>query len=514
MDARGDDGPAVVLHGGTVRTLDAARPTAAAVVVRGDRIAAVLDDARDAPAAASRVDLQGGCLLPGFTDAHVHFPAWALARRELQLQDAASLAEAVDRIARAAAGTPPGTWLRGRGWRRERWGADDEPTRATLDAVTAGVPVALRAHDGHSLWLNSAGLAWAGGDLDTRGGVVERDAAGEPTGILREEAAWRFEARAEPGATETLRAVRDALPAAAAAGVVAIHDKDGGRHAPELFAALRDEGALALRVWQSLPAERLAGGAEPDLHGGLLRIGYVKAFMDGTLGSRTARLLDGTGVEITSRAALEEIVRRASAAGFAVAVHAIGDLANREALDAFEATREHWQPRGLRPRIEHAQCVHPDDVPRFARLGVAASVQYTHATSDRDVADRLWGDRAAHAYPYASLLGAGALLAGGSDAPVEALDPLAGLRAAVLRTDGDRPPWRPEQAIGLGAALASFTTGPAWLAGEEHVRGRIAPGLLADLVVLDRDPVAGLEDARVAGTMLAGEWTLTPPGSA
>ena len=228
--------------------------------------------------------------------------------------------------------------------------------------------------------------------------------------------------------------------------------------------------------------------------------------MDGTLGSRTARMLDGTGVEITSRAALEEIVRRASAAGFAVAVHAIGDRANREALDAFEATREHWQPRGLRPRIEHAQCVHPDDVPRFARLGVAASVQYTHATSDRDVADRLWGDRAAHAsYSYASLLAAGARLAGGSDAPVEALDPLAGLRAAVLRTDGDRPPWRPEQAIGLGAALASFTTGPAWLAGEEHVRGRIAPGLLADLVVLDRDPVAGLEDARVAGTMLAGK---------
>ena len=236
--------------------------------------------------------------------------------------------------------------------------------------------------------------------------------------------------------------------------------------------------------------------------------------MDGTLGSRTARMLDGSGVEITSRAALEEIVRRASAAGFAVAVHAIGDRANREALDAFEATLADWQPRGLRPRIEHAQCVHPDDVPRFARLGVAASVQYTHATSDRDVADRLWGERAAHAYPYASLLAAGARLAGGSDAPVEELDPLAGLRAAVLRTDGDRPPWRPEQAIGLGAALASFTTEPAWLAGEEHVRGRIAPGLLADLVVLDRDPVAGLEDARVVGTMLAGEWTLTPPGSA
>ena len=206
-----------------------------------------------------------------------------------------------------------------------------------------------------------------------------------------------------------------------------------------------------------------------------------------------------------------EIVRRAAAAGFPVAVHAIGDRANREALDAFAATRADW--RGLRPRIEHAQCVHPVDVPRFAALGVAASVQYAHATSDRDVADRLWGERAAHAYPYRALLDAGALLAGGSDAPVEELDPLAGLRAAVRRTDGERPPWRPEQAIGPTAALASFTTAPAWLAGEEELRGRLAPGLLADLVVLDRDPLADL-DARVLGTMLAGRWTLTPPGSA
>ena len=202
--------------------------------------------------------------------------------------------------------------------------------------------------------------------------------------------------------------------------------------------------------------------------------------MDGTLGSRTARLLDGSGVEITSAEALCEIVRRAAAAGFPVAVHAIGDRANREALDAFAATRADW--RGLRPRIEHAQCVHPVDVPRFAALGVAASVQYAHATSDRDVADRLWGERAAHAYPYRSLLDAGTVLAGGSDAPVEELDPLAGLRAAVRRTDGERPPWRPEQAIGAAAALASYTTAPAWLAGEEGLRGRLAPGLLADLV--------------------------------
>ena len=228
--------------------------------------------------------------------------------------------------------------------------------------------------------------------------------------------------------------------------------------------------------------------------------------MDGTLGSGTARMLDGGGVEITSSAALAAIILRAAARRLPVAVHAIGDRANREALDAFAATEATWRPLGLRHRIEHAQCVHPDDVPRFARLGITASVQYTHAPSDRDVADRLWGERAAHAYPYGALLAAGARLAGGSDAPIEPLDPLAGVRAAVLRTDGERPPWHPEQAIGLDAALASFTTVPAWLEGAEERRGMLRPGLAADLVVLDRDPHDDLEGARVAGTMRAGHW--------
>ena len=228
--------------------------------------------------------------------------------------------------------------------------------------------------------------------------------------------------------------------------------------------------------------------------------------MDGTLGSRTARLLDGSGVEITSAAALAELIRRAAAAR--PPARRPRDRRPRQPRRA-RRLRGDARRRGaarLRPRIEHAQCVHPDDVPRFARLGVTASVQYTHATSDRDVADRLWGDRAAHAYPYRALLAAGARLAGGSDAPIEPLDPLAGLRAAVLRTHDERPPWRPEQAIPLDAALASFTTAPAWLEGAEARRGRLAPGLAADLVVLDRDPHDDLAGARVAGTMLAGDW--------
>jgi predicted amidohydrolase YtcJ len=502
--------PTSVLTGGSVRTLDPERPLAGALVVDGERIAAVLDDPADAPAGARRIDLAGACVVPGLVDAHVHFPSWALARRELRLFDCRSPAEAVERVRQAAGSVPRGGWLRGRGWRDELW--SEKPTRQALDAVAPGVRVALRAHDGHSLWVSSAALAAAGGDLAVPGGVVETDDAGEPTGILREESAWRLydtHAAASPG--EALDAMRAALPAAAAAGVTGVHDKDGARGAPELFAALRDSGALTLRVWQSLPADRLAGGdIAPQLADPMFRIGYVKAFMDGTLGSRTARLLDGTGVEITSAARLAELIRQAERAGFALAVHAIGDRANRDALDAFAAAAT----PGARHRIEHAQCIAPEDVARFAALGVTASVQYTHATSDRDLVERIWADRVEHAYPFRSLLAAGARLAGGSDAPVEELDPLAGLRAAVLRTDSDRPAWRPEQAIPAAAALESFTVAPAWLSFDEHRRGRLRAGFDADLVVLDRDPLADPPDsvarARLVATMVAGHWTHGP----
>jgi predicted amidohydrolase YtcJ len=478
-----------VLLGGSVRTLDPERPLSAAVVVDGDRIAAVLDDPADVPLGARRVDLDGACVVPGLVDAHVHFPSWALARRELRLFGCASLAEALERV--AAAEVPNGGWLRGRGWRDELW--SEKPTRHALDAIAPGVKIALRAHDGHSLWVSSAALEVTD-RLQVPGGVVEVDPAGEPTGILREESAWQFyDTHAEASRAEALDAMREALPAAAAAGVTGIHDKDGGRGAPEMFAALRDAGELTLRVWQSLPVERLPDGITPQLDDPLLRIGYVKAFMDGTLGSRTARLLDGSGVEITSSAALAEMIRAAERAGFALAVHAIGDQANRDALDAFEAA----MTPGARHRIEHAQCIAPEDVPRFAALGVTASVQYSHAVSDRELVKRIWADRIDHAYPFRSLLATGARLTAGSDAPVEELDPLAGLRAAA------------EEEVPAGAALESFTVAPAWLSFDEDRRGRLRPGFDADLVVLDRDPLTE-PASQVVATMVAGDWVESP----
>jgi predicted amidohydrolase YtcJ len=226
-------------------------------------------------------------------------------------------------------------------------------------------------------------------------------------------------------------------------------------------------------------------------------------------------MLDGSGVEITNREELEEHIRKGARAGFPLAVHAIGDLANREALDAFEATRAEWEPLGLRPRIEHAQLLAPEDLPRFAELGVAASVQFSHAPSDRDLADRFWGELDSEPYPFRSLLESGAVLANGSDAPIEELDPLLGIRAGVLRTLDEREAWHPEQALTVEQALHATTVAPAWLARDEHRRGRLVPGQLADLVVLSRDPLAceaeELAEVEVVATMLGGTWTFNPP---
>jgi hypothetical protein len=218
-------------------------------------------------------------------------------------------------------------------------------------------------------------------------------------------------------------------------------------------------------------------------------------------------MLDGSGVQITSREELVEIIRSGAAARLPVAVHAIGDLANREALDAFEQTREAWQPLGLRPRIEHAQLLTPEDIPRFAQLGVAASVQFSHAPSDRGIAERFWAGKTDRAYAYRSLRDAGALLANGSDAPIEELDPWAGICAGVQRD------WHPEQRLTLDEALEATTVNPAWLARDEHRRGKLLPGYLADLVVLDRDPydTADLTDVRIVATMLGGRWTFNSP---
>jgi predicted amidohydrolase YtcJ len=510
----------VILENGVVRTMESSLPLARSLAIAGDRIVGGVGAHEAALPGPERVDLGGRCVVPGFSDSHVHFPTWALAQHEVRLEGTRSLDEAVARVRDALGGAPTGRWLRGRGWRSGDWSPPVEPTRAELDAIAPDRPVALMARDSHSVWLNSAALARANGDLQVSGGVVELDERGEPTGVLREESCWHFRDRyIDTGDDEYLEAMRAGMKLAASRGVTAVHDKDGWLGALRFWQRLDEEGALCLRVWQSLPAEKADELADVDVRSGLggplLRLGYLKAFMDGTLGSQTARMLDGSGVEITSREGLEHFIRRGARAGFPIAVHAIGDLANREALDAFEATRDAWQPLGLRQRIEHAQLLAPEDVARFAQLGIAASVQFSHAPSDRDLADRFWGGLESEPYAFRSLLESGAVLANGSDAPIEELDPLLGIRAGVLRTLDEREAWRPEQALTAEQALHATTIAPAWLARDERRRGKLVPGYLADLVVLDRDPLGcdseELAELKVVATMLGGAWTHNPP---
>ena len=485
----------MILHNGPIYTMDPRLPQVRALSIAGDLVAGGVDvrEGERDTVGHERVDLAGRCVLPGFCDSHLHFRSWALARQALDLTGGGSLAETL----RAVGVAPPGhDWLRGRGWREAHW-PDGPPTAEALDAVTGDRPAALWAHDGHTLWLNSAALATAG--------------LRHPTGVLHEREAWAFPLP-EPIQGTAARALREAMAEANARGVVAVHDLEatGGRGPWQRLDADR---RLTLRVHMSVPVEALGSARALELRSGfgspLLRVGPVKAFMDGTMGSRTAWMLDGSGDVLTTQADFEQIVLEAAAGGLDVAVHAIGDAANRAALDAFEATRDTWSEALIRPRIEHAQILADEDVPRFAKLGVIASVQPVHATSDRDVADRLWGERAAKGYRTRDLLDSGAHVVFGADPPIEDLDPLAALQAAVHRTVDDREPWHPEQRIPVADAISCHTAAAAYSLGEERQRGCLLPGLDADLVVLDTDIVAQPErirEAQVVATMLRGRW--------
>jgi predicted amidohydrolase YtcJ len=490
----------VILHNGPIYTMDPRLPQVRALSIADGVIAGGVDvreGDRDT-VGHERVNLDGRCVLPGFSDSHVHFRSWSLDRLAIDLTGCASLADALGAVGRAAG---DGGWIHGRGWRDARW-PDGPPTADALDGVTGGHPAAMWAHDGHTLWLNTAALATAGTQ--------------HPTGVLHEREAWEFPLPDPPPAIVT-RAVLDAMRDANAHGVVAIHDLEatGGR---SLWQRLDADRRLTMRVHMGVPAEMLGSARAVELRSGfgseLVRVGPIKAFMDGTLGSRTAWMLDGSGDILTSGEELEQIVLEAAAGGLDVAVHAIGDAANRAALDAFERTRHVWEDALMRPRIEHAQCVDDADLPRFAEIGVLASVQPSHATSDRDVADDLWGDRARCAYRTRDLLDSGAGLVFGSDAPVEPLDPLAGIQAAVHRTTGDREPWHADQCLSVADALHGFTAAGAHAVGDERHRGLLLPGFAADLVVVDTDIISHPEriaGARVEATMLAGRWVHNAP---
>ncbi len=525
-----------ILTRARVHTVDDAQPWAEAVAVREGRILAVgraqeMDDLRGPKTEV--YDLGGRLVLPAFSDAHIHFVWWALQRRRVDLTDVPTPQEAAARVAARAQTLPPSAWVRGGGFNRNLWPGNEWPTKELLDAAAPRNPVALDSKDGHSLWVNSRALALAGitaSTPDPAGGVIRRDARGEPTGILSENAVALVSNAIPPESEEEcIAAVREGIPLAWAAGITAIHEANDTPEARSFrtFQALDRAGELGLRVLQHVPVANLEHALGIGLRSGFgndrLRIGGVKIFADGALGSRTADMLepymgepDNRGVAVMGKEELLELASRASAGGLLVTVHAIGDRANRHVLDVLAEVRKREKERGnahLRHRIEHVQIIHPDDLPRLAQLDVIASVQPIHATSDMVMADRHWGEpRVRGAYAYASLLASGARLAFGSDAPIEPFAPLLGIHAAVTRRRADGKPgpsgWHPEQRLSVEDAVKAYTWGAAYAAGEERTRGSIAVGKVADLVVLSQDIFArqpmDILKAEVAATFFAG----------
>ena len=533
----------LILTGGPVYAMDKRVPFATAVAVRDGRILAVGLEEEILPLRGPEtrvIELAGRCVVPGFTDSHIHLLEWSLQRQQVPLWGVPTLAEALKRIREKHASLPPGEWLRGGGWDASLWPdlEGEWPTAAHLDAIAPDRPVALDSKDLHMLWVNSYTLRLAGITAQTPdppGGVIVRDPkTGEPTGVLKE-TACNLVARHYPPETPATwtQALEDALPALWAEGITAVHvlnDRDDMRNFRTLQ-LLRERGTLKLRALLYLPASRQEEAIRLGLRSGFgdryLRIGGIKYFADGTLGSRTAAMLtpfegdpENTGVMVTDPEEMYEGFRQASAAGLAIAVHAIGDRANREVLNILDVVRQEEQARGrpaLPHRIEHVQVLHPEDVKRLAQHGVVASMQPIHATQDMDLARRYWGDaRSRFAYAWRSLQRAGARLIFGSDAPVEQPSVLAGYHAAITRRRADGSPgpdgWIPEERMCPRPALFAYTLAPAIVEGADTWRGSIYPGKVADLVVLSEDIIhrartdpMGLLDVRVEMTIFEGE---------
>jgi predicted amidohydrolase YtcJ len=529
--------PLLVLSNGRIYSQDPQQPTATAVAIRANRIVAVGSE-EDVKALAGPVgewvDLNGRCVTPGLVDAHVHFHNYALFRRRLHLDGAASLDEALQRIAGVAGKAAPGQWLLGRGWNQAQWPAGLFPTAADLDRLVPQAPVFFSHKSGHAAWVNGQALRIARIDENTPdppGGHIQRDERGRPTGILFEEAAGLVARHIpQPTEAELVDAMRAAQEHCWSVGLTGIHDFDG-RACFQALQRLRQNGELGLRVVKNIPVYRFEHALGVGLRTGFgddwLRIGGVKIFADGALGPRTAAMLepyegepDNRGITVTDKEEMMAIASQASQNGLSVTVHAIGDRANHDVLDVFEAVRAEEEKRSfspasrLRHRIEHVQILHPDDLKRLARLDVVASMQPIHATSDMEMAERHWGERARYSYAWRSLLDTGALLVFGSDAPVEPIEPLPGIYAAVSRRRSDGTPgpdgWYPEQRLTMAETIHAFTTAAAVTAGQETHLGSISAGKLADLTIFDQDiftlPAAELPAATIAGTVVDGRF--------
>jgi len=518
----------LIVTGGRVWTGNPDAPWAEAVAARGDRIVAVGSraDIEDLSGDDTRViDAAGGLVTPGFIDAHVHFLDGGLNLLSVQLRDAATPEEFIRRIGEFAEQLPVGTWILGGDWDHTLWGGE-LPRRDWIDSVTADHPVFVQRLDGHMGLANGAALRAAGVEdaaRDVEGGEVVRYDDGRPTGLVKDNA-MGLVMRAIPSSSvaESERALEAAMRYVAARGVTSVtHMGSWGDLA--VFRRAHEAGRLTTRIqactplsqWKRLRDEVAASGRG----GEWLRIGCLKGFVDGSLGSHTAAFLepftdtpDDSGLLVNDPDDLYRWTYGADAAGLQVAVHAIGDRANQLQLDIFERVEAENGPRDRRFRIEHAQHLAPSDIPRFAELDVIPSMQPYHAIDDGRWAEGVIGhERARTTYAFRSLLDAGARLAFGSDWFVAPATPLEGIYAAVTRRtlDGKNPDgWFPEQKISVEEALAAYTRDAAYAAFEENLKGTIEVGKLADLVVIDRDittsPPAEIDRAVVRTTIVGG----------
>ena len=476
---------------------------------------------------ARRINGAGRTLLPGLIDAHAHVSSLGLLKSNLNLAGIPSVAAAVAEISRYAKVKPHARWILGRGWNQVIWPLQEFPTASHIDAVVSDRPVWLRRIDGHAGWANSAALRLAGIDDDTTdpiGGKIIRDDNGHATGVLVDKAMGLMTAQLpEPDKDEIRAAIHSAVDALLAEGMTGVHDAGIDLMTAEVYLSMADDKELDMRIYAMLSG----AGSVLDAVGKPIRaygddrleIAAVKLYADGALGSRGAAMLEpysddaeNRGLPYWTQEELDSFVAKANNLGFQVGIHAIGDLGNRMALDAFEKAQD-GRPSSIRNRIEHAQIIALDDIPRFSELGVIASIQATHATSDKNMAeDRVGTERILGGYAWRRLLDSGAVLANGSDFPVELSNPFHGLYASVTRQGRDGEPeggWYPDQALTRAEALHSFTLAAAFAAHQEDRMGSLEAGKWADFIIIDRDyfaiPASEIDDIKVLQTWVGGK---------
>ncbi len=527
----------LVVHNSKIHTFDPGQPTVSAIAIEHGRVIAVGTD-EEILHAFKTIDLLnagGRTVVPGITDAHIHLEEYAFSLLKVDCE-VPTLEECLKRIAQRVITTPPGEWILGHGWNQNNWD-EGYGTASRLDEIAPDNPVYLTHKSLHSAWANTAALHLAGIRSETpdpAGGRIGRLADGNPDGIVFELAMGLLDqAIPAPGLEQVIHAIQVAIPRLWRMGLTGVHDFDTSR----CFSALQvlhQRDQLKLRVLKSIHLEDLPHAIEMGLRSGfgddMLRIGALKLFADGALGPHTAAMLAPYDDEPTNRGILMldaddlfEHGRLAIAHGISLAIHAIGDRANRQVLDGYAKLREyeHTLPPGsyrpMRHRIEHVQVIDPADLPRFSKLELIASMQPIHATSDMHMADRYWGQRSAYSYAWRSLLSGHVPLAFGSDAPVESPNPFWGVHAAVTRRRVDGTPsaqgWYSEQRLLIDEALGAYITGPTFASGMEACLGKLMPGYLADLLVLNENPFTcppeELLNIHPLATMVGGEWVVS-----